>query len=56
MHEILSLRMVTLSDEEIRETRGTEPRVTAIIDRVEELSREVLECLEVSLAPARAGG
>jgi hypothetical protein len=43
--EILSLRTLTLTDEEKREARATDPRAAAIIDRVEEIPREVLERL-----------
>jgi hypothetical protein len=43
--EILSLRTLTLTDEEKREARATDPRAAAIIDRVEVIPREVLERL-----------
>ncbi|GAA0564386.1 hypothetical protein GCM10009546_28340 [Actinomadura livida] len=38
--EILSLRTLTLTDEEKREARGTDPRAAAILDRTESLSPE----------------
>lgn len=38
--EILSLRTLTLTDEEKREARGTDPRAAAILDRTEALSPE----------------
>ena len=43
--EILSLRALTLTDEEKREARATDPRAAAIVDRVEEIPREVWERL-----------
>jgi hypothetical protein len=54
--EILSLRTLTLSDEEKREIRSTDPRGAAILDRVEAMPAEVLERLHGavrSLRPAR---
>jgi hypothetical protein len=57
--EILSLRALTLTDEEKCEARATDPRAAAIIDRVEEFPREVLERLHGairSLRPVRADG
>ncbi|HJT04767.1 MAG TPA: hypothetical protein VJ757_14245 [Pseudonocardiaceae bacterium] len=41
--EILSLRTLTLTDDEKLEARATDPRAAAIIDRVEEFPQEVLE-------------
>jgi hypothetical protein len=43
--EILSLRTLTLTDEEKREARATDARAAAIIDRVDTFPREVLERL-----------
>ncbi|WP_211244198.1 hypothetical protein [Actinospica robiniae] len=40
--EILSLRTLTLTDEEKSEARATDPRAAAIIDRVETMPPEVL--------------
>jgi hypothetical protein len=57
--EILSLRTLTLTDDEKREARATDPRAAAIIDRVDELPREVLERLHGavrSLRPMTTGG
>jgi hypothetical protein len=38
--EILSLRALTLTDEEKSEVRATDPRAAAILDRVDELSQD----------------
>lgn len=43
--EILTLRTMTLSDEEKREARATDPRAAAIIDRVDGLPPAVLDRL-----------
>ena len=47
--EILSLRTLTLTDEEKREARATDPRAKAIVDRVDALPKEMLR------PPARRG-
>ena len=39
--EILTLRTLTLTDEEKREARATDPRAEAIVDRVDVLPKEV---------------
>jgi hypothetical protein len=52
--EILSLRTLTLTDEEKREARATDPRAAAIIDRVEEIPREVMERLHGAVRPLRS--
>ncbi|HEX5996975.1 MAG TPA: hypothetical protein VFY84_17670 [Jiangellales bacterium] len=57
--EILSLRTLTLSDEEKREVRSTDSRAAAILDRVEAMPPEVLEGLHGavrSLGPVRRPG
>ena len=57
--EILSLRTLTLSDEEKREVRSTDSRGAAILDRVEAMPPEVLERLHGavrSLGPVRRPG
>ncbi|MEU3453560.1 hypothetical protein ABZ671_08145 [Micromonospora sp. NPDC006766] len=57
--EILSLRTLTLSDDEKREVRATDPRAAAILDRVEAMPPEVLERLHGairSLEPVRPPG
>jgi hypothetical protein len=43
--EILALRVMTLTDEEKAEARGTDPRAAAIIDRCEAMSPESWEQL-----------
>ncbi len=43
--ELLTLRTMTLSEEEKREARATDPRAAAIIDRVDNLPPEVLDRL-----------
>ncbi|MFD2416039.1 hypothetical protein [Amycolatopsis pigmentata] len=56
--EILSLRTLTLTDEEKREARATDPRAAEIIDRVDGIPREVLDRLHGavrSLRPLGAG-
>jgi len=53
--EILSLRTMTLTDEEKEEARATDPRAAAIIDRVDTMSAEILSRLHGalrSLAPS----
>lgn len=52
--EILSLRTLTLTDEEKREARATDPRAAALVERVEQLSEDALGRLHGtirSLAP-----
>jgi len=43
--EILTLRVMTLTDEEKAAARGTDPRAAAIIDRCDSMPAEVLERL-----------
>jgi len=43
--EILSLRIMTLTDEEKREARATDPRAGAIIDRTDAMSADALSRL-----------
>lgn len=47
--EILSLRTLTLTDEEKREARATDPRAAEILDRVEGMPQEVLARLHGSI-------
>jgi len=54
--EILSLRTLTLSDEEKREVRGTDPRAAAILDRVDAMPPEVLERLHGAVRALRPMG
>lgn len=51
--EILSLRTETLTDEEKREARDTDPRAAAIIDRVEAMPREVMDRLHGAVRSMR---
>jgi hypothetical protein len=51
--EILSLRTLTLTDEEKREARATDPRAAAILDRVEDFPHEVLERLHGAVRSLR---
>ncbi len=43
--ELLSLRTMTLSDEEKREVRGTDPRVASLLDEVDAMPAELWERL-----------
>lgn len=43
--EILALRVMTLTDEEKAEARGTDPRAAAVIDRCDNMSAETLSQL-----------
>lgn len=47
--EILTLRTMTLTDEEKREVRQTDPRAAELLDRVEQLPAEALERLHGTL-------
>ncbi len=49
--EILSLRTLTLTDEEKREARGTDPRAAEILDRTESLSPEAFARLHGTIRP-----
>jgi hypothetical protein len=50
--EILSLRILTLTDDEKREARATDPRSRAIVDRVESLSPEAMASLHGTMRGA----
>jgi hypothetical protein len=50
--EILSLRILTMTDEEKREARATDPRARAILDRVEGLSADALTALHGAMRSA----
>jgi hypothetical protein len=50
--EILSLRVMTMTDEEKREARLTDPRARAILDRVEALTPEALADLHGTMRSA----
>lgn len=51
--EILSLRTLTLTDEEKSEARATDPRAAAIIDRIEGTPREVMDRLHGAVRSLR---
>jgi hypothetical protein len=57
--EILTLRIMTLTDEEKREARGTDPRARRIVDRADSIPDEILERLHGAVRSLRsvdAGG
>jgi len=54
--EILALRVMTLTDEEKSEARGTDPRAAAIIDRCDDMSAETLGALHGQMRPVRSSG
>ncbi len=49
--EILALRVMTLTDEEKSEARGTDDRAAAIIDRCDDMSAETLSLLHGQMRP-----
>jgi hypothetical protein len=49
--EILALRVMTLTEEEKSEARGTDPRAAAIIDRCDDMSAETLGLLHGQMRP-----
>lgn len=51
--EILSLRTMTLTEDEKREARGTDPRAAAIVDRVDTMPPEVMERLHGAVRSLR---
>ncbi|WP_033263539.1 hypothetical protein [Amycolatopsis vancoresmycina] len=51
--EILTLRTMTLTDEEKREARATDPRAAAIVDRVDAMPPELLERLHGAVRSVR---
>jgi hypothetical protein len=53
--EILSLRILTMTDEEKREARVTDPRARALLDRTEALSQADLMRLHGTLREPRSG-
>jgi hypothetical protein len=52
--EILALRVMTLTEEEKSEARGTDPRAAAIIDRCDDMSAETLGSLHGQMTPVRS--
>ncbi|HSS49083.1 MAG TPA: hypothetical protein VLX28_09055 [Thermoanaerobaculia bacterium] len=51
--EILTLRIMTLTDEEKREARGTDPRARRIVDRADAIPDEILERLHGAVRSLR---
>jgi hypothetical protein len=51
--EILTLRTMTLTEEEKREARATDPRARAIVDRADALPKEILARLHGAMRPLR---
>jgi hypothetical protein len=51
--EILALRVLTLTDEEKSEARGTDPRAAAIIDRCDDMSPEIWDRLHGTMRSVR---
>jgi hypothetical protein len=49
--EILALRVMTLTDQEKSEARGTDPRAAAIIDRCDDMTAETLSQLHGQMRP-----
>jgi hypothetical protein len=52
--EILTLRTMTLTDEEKREARATDPRAASIVDRVDQMPQELLDRLHGTLRYLRS--
>lgn len=52
--EILTLRTMTLTEDEKRQARATDPRAAAIIDRVDDMPPEILDKLHGALRYLRA--
>ena len=52
--EILTLRTMTLTDDEKRQARATDPRAAAIIDRVDDMPPEILDKLHGALRYLRS--
>ena len=53
--EILTLRIMTLSDEEKRQARATDPRARAIIDAADDMPPEILDRLHGAIRYLRGG-
>jgi hydrogenase maturation protease len=54
--EILALRVLTLTDEEKREARSTDPRSAAIIDRCDAMGADALDALHGTFRSIRSVG
>ena len=52
--EILTLRTMTLTDEEKREARGTDPRAAAVIEAVDDMSPDLLDRLHGAIRSLHA--
>jgi hypothetical protein len=52
--EILTLRIMTMTDEEKREARGTDPRARRIVDRADSIPDEILERLHGAVRSLRS--
>ena len=52
--EILTLRTMTLTDEEKREARGTDPRAAAVIDAIDDMSPDLLDRLHGAIRSLHA--
>jgi hypothetical protein len=52
--EILTLRIMTLTDEEKREARGTDPRARQIVDRADGIPDEIFERLHGAMRSLRS--
>jgi hypothetical protein len=50
--EILSLRILTMTDEEKKEARSTDPRARALLDRVESLTPDAMAALHGTIRNA----
>jgi hypothetical protein len=54
--EILALRVLTLTDDEKFEARGTDPRAAAIIDRVDDFTPEMWDRMHGTVRPFSSAG
>jgi hypothetical protein len=54
--EILALRVMTLTDEEKRQARATDPRAAAIVDRCDTIPDEIFERLHGAVRSIRPAG
>ncbi len=54
--EILALRVLTLTDEEKAEARGTDPRAAAIVDRIDDMEPDVWARLHGTMRELRTPG
>jgi hypothetical protein len=54
--EILALRVLTLTDEEKAEARGTDPRAAAVVDRCDDMAPELWERLHGAMRSTGSSG